>query len=201
MRTVELHPELAACVSKDETFTMIRHPLVHTLFMGTDMEIQWANESLALKREAVMQALSEGDFGTAIWMHERPYRLSVLKRVPTTAPDYWSLVARVWLDTEYPSNAIDDWVEILSHPDAHLMMDDDERQVYDALPDEVEIYRGVGPDAYEDSGISFTLSIERARWFANRFSEDGHVLTRTVPRAEIVAYLNGRNESEVIVLT
>ena len=196
---MELHPELAACLTTGETFTMIRHPLVHTLFMGTDMEIEWANESLALKRKAVMQALAKSDYGTAVWMHERPYRLDVLKRVPTSAPDYWSLVARVWLDTEHPSNAIDDWVEIFSHRDAHLMMDDDERQVYDALPDEVEIYRGVG-DVFEDSGISYTLSIERARWFASRFDEDGVVLTRTVPKTEIVAYLNGRNESEVIVL-
>ncbi|MFZ7128142.1 MAG: hypothetical protein ACOWWM_18455 [Desulfobacterales bacterium] len=64
------------------------------------------------------------------------------------------------------------------------------------------LYRGVSGKRHERrvSGISWTDSMETARWFANRFDLLGPaVYTITVSADDILAYLNGRNESEYLL--
>jgi hypothetical protein len=50
-------------------------------------------------------------------------------------------------------------------------------------------------------GVSWTDSIDTARWFANRFPrlEDPAILTMTIDAEHIYAYDSGRNEREFIV--
>ena len=55
------------------------------------------------------------------------------------------------------------------------------------------------PNLNED-GISYTLDKKRAEWFSKRFRKDGTVVQKVVRKKRIVAYLDGRNEQEVVVL-
>jgi hypothetical protein len=48
--------------------------------------------------------------------------------------------------------------------------------------------------------LSWTLDKNQAKWFANRFEKDGVVLEKRISKKNIVAYFNGRNEEEVIVV-
>lgn len=67
-----------------------------------------------------------------------------------------------------------------------------------SLPEKVKIYRGLGSKSRRD-GISWTLSKEKAEWFATRFKDNGEVLTAEANKSDILAFLNGRNEQEIII--
>mgnify|MGYP000855781100 CR=1 FL=1 len=76
--------------------------------------------------------------------------------------------------------------------------EDNER--LDNLPDEVTIYRGV--TEYNKNmvkGLSWSLSLDTARWFAHRFRENGHVYKATINKKDVLALYTDRNESEVVV--
>ena len=47
--------------------------------------------------------------------------------------------------------------------------------------------------------LSWTLDRETAEWFAHRFGEEGTVYEAQIPKKYILAFFNGRNESEVVV--
>lgn len=80
-------------------------------------------------------------------------------------------------------------------------MDHDERRVLANQPDTFTIYRGTeAPDGL-GAGFSWTLSRERAVWFARRFDKgEPTLITATVGRARVIAYLAGRGEEEIVVL-
>lgn len=62
------------------------------------------------------------------------------------------------------------------------------------------IYRGqTHKSSPVDQAYSWTLDINVARFFANRFNSFGEVLTRKVHANDIRGYINSRNEEEVIV--
>ena len=74
------------------------------------------------------------------------------------------------------------------------------------MPDPVTIYRGAQGENEDDAYLgalyrpSWTLSRERAEWFANRWDhwDTGVVACATVPRNSIMFYSNAREEQEVI---
>jgi hypothetical protein len=73
----------------------------------------------------------------------------------------------------------------------------------DPLPGEgpFTIYRGVGGRgaARRIRGISWTASLERAIWFAKRFNlEKPAVFEATVDKSLVLAYYDGRKESEFL---
>jgi hypothetical protein len=87
---------------------------------------------------------------------------------------------------------------------ARRMMDDEEREFFDNLPDEVTIYRGALE--FEDGtsnidGYSWSLEREMAKFFANRFVRDGTtpvIVEGTVAKDKIRSYFSGRGENEII---
>lgn len=198
-----LHPDLVPYIVTTAVGQMVQHPLVHTLYFGSAQEAEWINAAYEQKTTSLNEALERRDWDHAIVLVERPYRVDVLARVPRDAPGYWKMVAAWWADTEFPHHRIETWLEILDHPDAHHMMAPSDREVYDALPEVVTVHRGIGPEGTAD-GLSWTLSHEKAVWFAQRFasttSTSGEVVTREVAKERITAYLDRRSEQEVIVL-
>ena len=65
------------------------------------------------------------------------------------------------------------------------------------------VYRGVAGRgaARRVRGVSWTGSLERARWFAQRFGlADPSVYRATVGEADVLAYSNGRQEDEYVVV-
>lgn len=70
-------------------------------------------------------------------------------------------------------------------------------------PGPFTVYRGVAGRgrARRVRGISWTLSLEKARWFANRFGySDPAVFQVTINMESVLAYINTRGEQELIVL-
>ncbi len=99
--------------------------------------------------------------------------------------------------------------------DMDFMMSNDELKVFNDLPNKFKVYRGItesDEDFAYDEGLSWTLSEEKADWFAKRFkhNEKPRVLelevykdvsypTKVGDKPKAVAYLNGREEQEIIV--
>lgn len=98
--------------------------------------------------------------------------------------------------------------------DRTLMMDEEEQQYYDALPDKVTLYRGcdinelnyLKDDCADDNdgsclGISWTTDRGVAEFFAFRYDiEDRVVVSIEVEKSSIVTFINDRNEYECIIL-
>ena len=127
-----------------------------------------------------------------------------------------------FLDSVYPFMrpspyyAEEDPVVICRNSDMNFMMSNDELEVFNNLPDKFKVYRGITESDTEniayDEGISWTLSKEEAKWFSTRFAKNkkSKVLELEVhkntpypakkgDKPKAVAYLNGREEKEIIV--
>jgi hypothetical protein len=81
------------------------------------------------------------------------------------------------------------------------MMDEDERKTFGELPDELTIYRGYA--GKRKNGLSWTLSLEKAEWFADRFEmmtgETSYVVKGTCKKADVIAYFDRRQEDEILI--
>lgn len=118
--------------------------------------------------------------------------------------DYAEALEFVWTGTEFPNKDPNinkrDWISYFKKADRNLLMSNEELEVYNNLPNEVEIYRGI--NSYGNyKGLSWSLDYEKAKWFSTRYDEGktGKVYNGTIDKKYIFAYFNGRNEFEVVV--
>jgi len=199
-----LHEALTPYLVEDEFFgKILKHPLVFSLPYH-ELENHRINMQYTAKSEAVEKAIAEGNYHTAIYLHERPYRLDAFEQLESEIPDdqYWQLVVSLWTDTENAWQNIDTWKYYWDndHPNRlENVMEEDELKVYNELPQTVTIYRGYHVDS-QLSGLAWTLDRKKAEWFAKRFShKEPKIASTTIDKSLIKAYLTARNEEEIIV--
>ncbi len=165
-----------------------------------------ANRAYRGKREAVARAEAEGKWQKVLWLHEKPYRISVFRQVRDRMAnrDYWQALGSLWLETENLHEHQDEWVGALTADRAgraRWLMDEDERAVLASLGDQVTAHRGFRR-AGRHFAPSWTLSVTRAEWFARRAIDPGtggYVASVTVPSASVIAYFGGRSEQEIVL--
>ena len=194
-----LHPDLLPYL-EESSFPMLRHPLIYQVpfFSGGQ-----ANYQYEAKKKYVAEALEKKNYSQFIFLHERPYRVEAFLEIESLLTDkqYWELLSSIYTDTENAWAYLSQYKKLFSSQRSHreYLMDEEERKVYEALPDEVTVYRGyqVGQNR---NGISWTTSKKTAQWFATRFAKQGKVLEKRVPKRDIISVFNGRNESEVVIL-
>lgn len=91
--------------------------------------------------------------------------------------------------------------ELLSYfkkANKQYLMDEEELGVLASLPDQVTVYRGVRDKKYINE-MSWTLSQDKATWFAERFDKIGYQYKCSIRKEDILCYTNNRGEQEVIV--
>ena len=110
-----------------------------------------------------------------------------------------------WIMSENPNQdaniSIDEFIKWFSQADRKNLMNKEEMQYFNNLPDEVNIYRGIAVGRAEQDGLSWTCNYDTAKWFANRFNhgdKTGYIVKGTIAKKDIFAYLNGRNEDEIL---
>ena len=84
--------------------------------------------------------------------------------------------------------------------DGVLLMTEEDRRLFESLPEKVVIYRGMREDEDIKNKLSFTVSFDMAVFFANRHSEQsekGVVVSSVVNKSDILALIQG--EDEVII--
>lgn len=207
-----LNEELEAYVQKSSHFDwpVLRHPLVFQVPFIKDMAWR-SNDQLKYKKKALASSIRDGDWNSAIYLHERPYRAQALDTYSNQIqPDdaYWDLVGDVYCDTENFWQEQARWAKLLGSQRGHreAIMTEDERKVFADLPDTLTVYRGVNGKG-KRLGWAWTLRKEgqgSATWFANRLAEiktgrPPTVFTATVEKHEAIGYLGRRNESEIVV--
>lgn len=199
-----LDPELEACIWEAESgMVFIKHPLVNTLHMpGTEAVV---NRQLRYKREELAKVRAEGGWCTFIMLHERPWRYEALQMIADDVDDetFWQLVQIVWMDSENIRENQDEWDDLLrsERPGHEAMMTEDERQALAEMDDVIPVYQGHTDE--RDDGWSWTTDKAKAEWFGHRFArlEGGVAMmtAATVRRDDVLAYLTGRDEYEILV--
>ena len=194
----ELHPDLQPYLEEGAIGPQLRHPLVYLVPLWGNGH---ANALYEQKVKAVKNALANQKYSSYIFLHERPYRLNAFTLIQSKLSDtqYWSLLSDIWTDTENQWQGLNKWKQLLSsnRPSRHYLMNEEEFNLLQSLPDEVTIYRGCQAGINEN-GLSWTLNKKKAEFFAKRFSKEGIILERKIPKSNIIAFLNGRGEYELI---
>ena len=194
-----LHQDLVPYLEKDGALgPQLRHPLVYQVPLFSNGS---ANAYYLQKKADLIDAVMHRKYNQIIYLHERPYRLQAFISIAKDIPDakYWSLLGGIWTDTENQWQNLEQWKELLSSErgERNYLMDETEIQLLNSLPELVTIYRGCVKGLNED-GLSWTLDKAKAQFFANRFSKEGIILEREIPKSDIIAVLTARGESEVI---
>lgn len=83
-----------------------------------------------------------------------------------------------------------------------LLVSEEDKKRYESLPDRVVIYRGMREGENIKKKLSYTLSFDKAVFFADRHSnqlEKGVVVSVVVNKCDILAVITQRDEDEVII--
>jgi hypothetical protein len=157
------------------------------------------NERYRTRQVEADRMLKNRDWEGYIFHHERPYRLRALNRclargLRDDELRRGKVVRLVWLDSENIRQHLARWRKVWGDEKPTQ----EELAVLATMPEPLRVFRGVG-HRRGFSGISWTLSQERAQYFATRFSDNGFVASGVVVKDSIRAYLTERNEAEVVV--
>lgn len=199
----KLIAELRGLVEQMSFGPALRHPLVYAVPYFDSLNHIY-NEQLLVRKREVEKATEERNFQTAVFLHERPWRIHAFRNLSVQMPDdiYWQLLGEVWSDTENFWQNKKVWIKVFQSPrkQKHEFMDSAEQAALRALPAKLKIYRG--HHSKNQSGISYTLDRKIAEWFAQRVAirGSGQVTERTVTREDVFAVLLNRNENEVLVI-
>jgi hypothetical protein len=199
-----LGPELVEHLDVvDGIGTVLRHPLVYQVPLHNP---GLANRVLEAKKREIKRAVDEQEWSRFIWLHERPHRLRAFTNIMDQLTDkqYWAILGSIWTDSENIWQLAPRWRVLLESDRVYKswFMVPKDRKRFAALPDILEVYRGCVLGQNED-GLSYTLDKQRAEWFAARFVEGEQIPAVVVARVEkhnVFAYINNRNEDEIVVL-
>lgn len=115
--------------------------------------------------------------------------------------EFNELLHWAWITCEFPHQMkTRDLLKLFNHSNKDLIMSKNEQQVIQKLPDNVTIYRGLqGPKA-KIKGFAWTLSKDKAVWFARRFNyANAKVYSAKIAKEHIFMYTNDRSEQEVVI--
>lgn len=211
MQYPALLPELQKCLKggwiKHKFLTTgICHPVSNAIL----------NEMVVERQEAYKQFLADKKFRSAIGIVEKPFQLDCFMneiRHLCSDKEYWEILSAVYTLKNTISDYLSEWLILFrdSRPGKEYFMNEEEREFFKKLPERLTIYRGCFINKkykYRDlpsneGGISYTLSKEKAEWYAKRFIALGgkaFIIKKTVNKSDCFAYLNGREEEEIIYL-
>lgn len=115
-----------------------------------------------------------------------------------------------WSGTQAPSMDWEFWEDWLPYG-LYGVAYTDNQSAFDALPEELTIYRGSGSEFTATDGFSWTLDKKIAAKFAKMTTlsigssmvsrkQPGFIATAKIPKSMVSMYITGREESEVVVL-
>jgi hypothetical protein len=107
-----------------------------------------------------------------------------------------------WIMPEWPARTLEPkyWVQLFNmalRDGTGYLTDEGEIKSTEELPEVVTLYRGCYSEFAE--GMSWTSSLETAKWFASRMGGNGNVYTVTVPNNLVLGVFNDRNENEYVL--
>lgn len=123
---------------------------------------------------------------------------------------YWYALGQAYTDSDWLDQVPIEWKRLFfssSKPHREFLMNADEQTFLNSLPRRIRIYRGMSTQERDSGefGISWSLSEERAKFFANDYLRHAVKYEKVVHSIEvrqedIIAYFNGRQEQEIIYI-
>ena len=194
---------------------IVSHPFTSTGVTATQNEdgnitvVDLLNkkEDYAKWKEMVGKQIDSAENACQVFfLLNKPYYLTFLKfSAPVLSQEnLGQLLAHAWILEECPNQDRNvskrELLALFHSVPPELLMDEEEYAVYQSLEDPVTVYRGVTSyNAKNIKALSWTLDRDTAEWFAYRFGEEGTVYEAQIQKEHILAFFNGRNESEVVV--
>jgi hypothetical protein len=209
MRTIQdilqkqepLVEELKTYLSTQHKMRVLKHPLVYGVPYFKEMNALY-NEQLKHKKARIVEARTTKNWISYIMLHERPYRINALTEIQSEIEkdqQYWELLRDVLMDSENLWQ-FRGWIRSLlsMREGRHHLMTFEEQDFLSKLDEKVVVYRGCCPK--NRRGLSWTLDQQKAEWFAKRFNtKNPTLLIGECKKNDIIAYFEGRNESEIII--
>lgn len=201
----ELRPELKAYLDTAAGFPAVRHPRLYSVphFEQTNA---WLNLRYEILQKAFEKAQAEKDHDAMLSLTERPFRLEVFYNLIADECEprkYWRLLGELYTDCENIHQNANIWEELLFGGYVKVLnktfMGAQNAKLFKELPNEMTIYRGTQTEYWQ--GFSWSLSKDKARWFANRYERSSNhpmLTTAKVNKEDILGYFDGRNEKEVV---
>lgn len=159
---------------------------------------------IELIKQIEIQIDKSNSFESILLMLGQPYQLLFLNLNKNYLSDetFNNCLKDVWILTEFPNAdknvSVEQALELFKKADKKILMTASEQLKLKSLSDEVKIYRGIHNRGNERA-LSWTDDYDKAVWFAKRFDNTGYVLEATIKKDDIIAFFDGRNESELIV--
>ena len=160
------------------------HPFTNTWITGiydkdrklTFVDLRKEDEQ-AKWREQIKETIEESDLRGICLMLNKPYILTFISYIESMLSDeelgmilgtFWTAIENITGDSNVNGMEIVKWFK---RADKKSLMNEEELLVYESLPEEVTVYRGVTSyNRKKEKALSWTLDYEKAVWFANRFS-------------------------------
>ena len=137
----------------------------------------------------------------------KPYRLYWFKIVRRflSDKDYAEMLKEVWTGSENPNDDINvsltEVIQYFKKANKEYLMDEKEYKIYSALPDQIQVYRGVSTGR-NPNGLSYTIDKDKAIWFQNRYADKDHpgfLIEKIIPKNKALAFFGNRGEMEIVV--
>lgn len=203
-RKEELHSDLKPyLVERNRLGQILQHPLIYEVPYASGMNAL-INARYQQKLYMLKKAREAGKWQQVITLFERPYRWDALVEISSriSVRELAQQFAWVWSDSEniwQNLEIIEELVSLLSQSDLKSeLMDQNDFRRFQRLPSNLIVYRGC--TLYNKEGLSWSLDIEKAKWFALRFNnKQPLLLTGQVDKSDVLFYTNQRGESEIVV--
>lgn len=195
----EIIIELAQTMPYEIDGPFVNHILIDTpvrMIDGKMVMLDYDNFHIAI--DEVCEHIKKIDnINTLLFMIRKPDRLQLLDMVRKfmSEEDYSRLLPDIWITTEFPHQMeVSTLVGLFTSTKKEWMMDEEELKVFSNLPDEIKIYRGCQDSKSVIKGLSWTIDLEKAKWFSNRWKKDGKVYEATINKEDVFAYFDDEKE-------
>ena len=203
-------------VEADNPFGIVSHPFINTLYFPKSLKINGEDSLIPTNiledKELYDKVMKDFEdridrvkkYSEFLIIVNKPYLPVFFKftKEYLNFMDYTEFLRELWTYVEFPNNDKNvskrEFVSYFKKASKNLLMTDHEVQVFQELPQEITIYRGTGKHK-NYKALSWTLDLDKAKWFANRWNQKGTVYKAKIKYKDCLAYFEGRGESELVV--
>ena len=187
---------------------IVSHPYFDSAYLpqknGDILNVLEKPNAIEYIRNIRRRQLEQSDVLQTLYLINKPYRLFYVK----CCWDYMSEKDRAealkfaWITSENMNHDANikqhDIQKMFQEVNKEYLMSASDFRKYKSLSNEFIVYRGIQHNAKEE-GFSWTLSKEKAEWFASRFNNHGKVVKRKVHKKDVLAYIDDLGEQEIIL--
>lgn len=178
------------------------------------LHLPWVVETKQRMCTLREDAWTNRDWHRFVFLHDRQHRWKALKAISSSVGPTQGLAElfrKVWEDSEeiHRERVIVRSLikSILRFKLQQHLFKPEDRSDFESMPDQLKIYRGA--KKWNQYGMSWTVYVDRAVYFATHHYENGtpgrlhtpdygFVMEKTVPKNGVLFYTNDRLEGEVI---